>query len=102
MIIKIKYLFGYKAMAIWPFIFVVGEASEKTINHEKIHHRQQIEMLLIFFYLLYLIEYIIYRIRGIGHRNAYRSISFEIEAYFYEHNLNYLKTRKFWAHLKYL
>jgi len=28
---------GYKAMAIWPFIFARKKLSEIDINHEKIH-----------------------------------------------------------------
>ena len=101
MIIKIPFLW-VNAMAIWPFILVKGNASQKTINHEKIHHRQQLEMLLVVFYLWYLIEYLVHRIDGYGHYNAYRFISFESEAYINESKLDYLKTRKFWAFRKYL
>ena len=79
---------GYKAMAIWPFIFVrndIKSLSSVDINHEKIHLAQQLELFIIPFYLIYLIEWII---------KGYRNISFEKEAYSNEHNLDYLKNRK--------
>ena len=79
---------GYKAMAIWPFIFVrndIKSLSSVDINHEKIHLAQQLELFIIPFYLIYLIEWII---------KGYRNISFEKEAYSNEHNLDYLKSRK--------
>ena len=81
---------GYKAITIWPFIFVREECSfdEVDLNHENIHGKQQLELLIIFFYLIYLVEWII---------KGYRNISFEREAYGNEDNLNYLKTRKHYA-----
>lgn len=84
---------GYKAITIWPFIFVREECSfdEVDLNHENIHGKQQLELLIIFFYLIYLVEWII---------KGYRNISFEREAYGNEDNLNYLKTRKHYAWLK--
>lgn len=84
---------GYKAITIWPFIFVRNEVkfNDIDLNHEKIHLRQQLELLIIFFYLIYLVEWII---------KGYRNISFEKEAYDNEDNLNYLKTRKHYAWLK--
>ena len=32
----------FDAMAVWPFIFVKKEVSDKVINHERIHGRQQV------------------------------------------------------------
>ena len=81
---------GYKAITIWPFIFVREECSfdEVDLNHEKIHGKQQLELLIIFFYLIYLVEWII---------KGYRNISFEREAYSNESDLDYLKTRKHYS-----
>lgn len=81
---------GCKAITIWPFIFVREKCSfdEVDLNHENIHGKQQLELLIIFFYLIYLVELII---------KGYRNISFEKEAYNNEDNLNYLKTRKHFA-----
>lgn len=81
---------GFKAITIWPFIFVRKECSfnEVDLNHENIHGKQQKELLLIFFYLIYLIEWIF---------KGYKNISFEKEAYSNENNLDYLKNRKPYA-----
>lgn len=79
---------GYKAVTIWPFIFCRGELTDIDVNHEKIHGRQQLELLIILFYIIYGIEYII---------KSYRKISFEKEAYTHQNNLDYLKTRKLYA-----
>ena len=102
-IIRNKYIpfQGYKAINLFGVLFVRGNAkiSEVTLNHEKIHTAQMKEMLYIFFYLWYVIEWFI-RLFMIG--NAYRNISFEREAYSNEKDLNYLKSRKIFAWTKYL
>lgn len=87
------------AMAIWPFILVRNREvreSKVIIHHEKIHFYQQVELLLIFFYILYGLFYLVYRLKGYNHFNAYMNIPFEREAYHEESNLDYLKTRKIW------
>ncbi len=101
-----KYLIGrhFVGIALWPFI-VVKESflkqDEAFINHERIHLRQQAELLVVPFYFLYITEYIIRLIQYRNSRQAYRNISFEREAYFNEDDLYYLKTRKPWSFLKY-
>ena len=65
--------------------------SKPTINHESIHWRQQLEMLIIFFYFWYLIEWFI-KLFKYG-TNAYYQISFEKEAYGSEYNFDYLNNR---------
>ena len=72
------------------------------INHEKIHLRQQLELLVIFFYLWYVIEYYYWYFKLKDHFLAYKSISFEREAYAMENDLNYLDTRKAWSFWKYI
>lgn len=92
-------------MALFPFI-LVRKAAHKThpllINHEKIHLTQQIELLVLPFYLLYLFHYIVNLIRYRQHDKAYRSIVFEREAYLMESRPEYLKSRPFWAWVKFL
>lgn len=65
--------------------------NKKTINHELIHWQQQMELLIIFFYLLYFVEWFI---RLFINNNPYRSMSFEREAFTNDSNLDYLKNRK--------
>ena len=90
----------FDAMVVWPFIFVKEEVSDKVINHEHIHGRQQVEMLFALFYLWYGIEWLLRAIFSTG--IAYRNISLEREAYLNQRNAEYLEHRKFWAWTKYL
>lgn len=66
----------------------------KTINHETIHFQQQLEMLVIPFYILYILEYLIKFFIFFDIKKAYYNISFEQEAFANDTNLDYLKTRK--------
>jgi len=93
------------AMAFYPFILIRSNSlrfNKILIHHEKIHLRQQIEMLLILFYLWYFIEYFIKLTKYKNHRKAYENISFEKEAFANERDLDFLKSRPFWNFLKYL
>ena len=96
-------------VTIFPFIFLkksyfdrYPEKLKYTLNHEKIHIRQQVELLVVFFYLWYFIEYFIRLITTGNPNTAYKSVSFEREAYKYENDFGYLKKRKFWNFIKYL
>ena len=66
----------------------------KTINHETIHFQQALELLVIPFYILYVIEYAIKALRYLNIEKAYKNISFEREAYANERDMNYLANRK--------
>lgn len=87
-------------MAVYPFILLKDkhQQNDKTlVNHERIHLRQQIELLILPFYLFYLFNYLINLIRYRNHHQAYFNIVFEREAYACDQNLNYLKNRKFFS-----
>lgn len=96
---------GFRGIALWPFLIVREEKLKSDVvflNHEKIHVRQQLELLVVFFYLWYAIEFLV---RWVGHKNrylAYKNICFEREAYLHEKDRNYLKQRSFWDFLKYV
>ena len=99
-------------ITLFPFIFLVGkneedvvnrigvQGFEKLINHESIHWYQQLECLIIPFYLIYFVNWAINLFTNKG--NAYRSISFEREAYSNADNDNYLTERKLFAWIKYI
>ena len=90
-------------MAIFPFLFVkYKKPSIVLINHERIHFRQQLEMLILPFYVWYVLEYLIYRLKGKSSNQAYMSISFEREAYDNDDDLMYLQKRKIWGFWRYL
>ena len=102
-IIRNKYIpfKGFRAINLFGILFVRGNAiiNERTIRHEAIHTAQMKEMLYIFFYLWYVVEWII---RLFMKGNAYRNISFEREAYANEEYIDYLESRKRFAWTKYL
>ena len=96
---------GYTGMTIFPFVFLKSKQLKENqvlVNHEKIHLRQQLELLVIPFYIVYGIEFFVRLIQYKSWHKGYRNISFEREAYSNEFNLDYLKHRTFWSFLKYL
>ncbi|MDT0645847.1 hypothetical protein RM545_04035 [Zunongwangia sp. F260] len=102
-----KYLLGkgFKGVSIWPFVIVKYawlKDDRLFINHERIHLRQQLELLLIFFYIWYFAEFFIRLLKYKSTYKAYRNISFEREAYKMESDSQYLNRRRFWAFLNYL
>ena len=91
-------------ITLFPFIIVENKSLklDKTfVNHEMIHIHQQVELLLIFFILMYYTEFLIRLIQYKNLEKAYRNISFEREAYTNESNYDYLKTRKWFSFVKY-
>ncbi len=92
------------AMAIYPFILIqkVSYKNEAVlVNHEKIHHRQQLELLVVPFYLFYLLHYLYNLLKYRKHQLAYLNIVFEKEAYAQQQNLTYLNTRRIFSWIKY-
>jgi len=93
------------AMALFPFMLFKDERHKHEIfliNHEKIHFRQQIELLILPFYILYLFSYLINLIRFRNHHHAYFNICFEKEAYANDQNLSYLQKRALYAWIKFI
>ena len=92
---------GFKAINLFGVLFVRKDVEiyDTTLNHEAIHTAQMKEMLYIFFYLWYFFEWL-YRL--VWEVNAYRSISFEREAYENEDDISYLIHRKPFSWWKYL
>lgn len=92
---------GFTAINIFGILFARKDAviNDVTINHESIHTEQMKEMLYVFFYVWYLIEWII---RLFMKGNAYRNISFEKEAYSNDKISNYITSRKKYTWIYYL
>lgn len=105
-VLVFKYLIpkGFRGFAFFPFVFL-SDKKDKThlvlLNHERIHIRQQLELLVFFFFIWYGIEFIARLMQYQNRREAYLNISFEREAYSNEKDLNFLKKRSFWGFLKY-
>ncbi len=90
-------------MALWPFILHREAKPPNALwRHERIHLRQQVEMLVIPFYLWYLSEYAVYRLfRKMKHTEAYRALMHEREAYTNDSEPDYLERRKPYAWLRF-
>lgn len=107
MILISKYIVpkGYAGVTVFPFMFLKYKALKSNvilINHEKIHLKQQLELLIAPFFIFYTCEFLI---RLMQYRNwnlAYRNISFEREAYRNEKDLNYLKSRPLFNFIKFI
>ena len=106
-LIVFKYLTpkGFRGLTFFPFVFLSNEEDKLNavfLNHERIHIRQQLELLVLPFYVWYGIEYLIRLIQYKDIKLAYYTISFEREAYANEKDLNYLKSRSFWGFMNFV
>ncbi len=93
-----KYLIpnGYRAIALYPFVIVRNKDDRNDavlINHERIHLRQQLELLIILFYVWYFVDFMVKIIQYRDRNAAYRNIVFEREAYAREKEYGYLGSR---------
>ncbi len=85
---------GFLCINLFGILFCRRQLNSIDINHELIHTAQMKEMLYVFFYIWYVIEWFIKLFIYQDSNSAYRNISFEREAYENQDNLDYLKTRK--------
>lgn len=107
MILISKYIVpkGFIGITLFPFMIFRHKSlkwNKILINHEKIHLKQQLELLIIPFYIIYILEF---SLRLIHYKNwhlAYKNISFEREAYMNEKDLNYLKSRHLFNFIKFI
>jgi hypothetical protein len=91
---------GFLAINLFGVVFVRKDLWHRytawyqrwTLNHEAIHTAQQKELLYVFFYFLYFLEWIFRLVTS--PKTAYRSISFEREAFAHEADEDYLTNRK--------
>lgn len=118
---------GFRAINLFGILFVRGNATINGVdmNHESIHSRQILEVIVSFypiwiaicifsspwialiimpfsFYILYVLEWIVRLIQFRNANEAYRNISFEREAYTYQSDLSYLEKRKPLAWVKFI
>lgn len=92
--------------AVFPFFIILKNLThpmtEQWINHERIHIRQFLESLWIF-WIYSKLEYLYARLfLKYSHIDAYRYESIEQEAYLNQSNMNYLKERKPFFTFKYM
>ena len=93
---------GMYAINLFGIIFTKQHLTRIDVNHEYIHTLQQRELLFVFFFLLYVTEWIVRVIQTRSLIKGYLRISFEREAYENQRQLDYRETREFFAWRKYL
>ena len=71
-----------------------SKQNNQIVQHEKIHLRQELEMFVVLFYLIYFTEFLVGCIKYNDRYKAYRNISFEREAFDNDFNPDYLKIRR--------
>ena len=76
--------------------------SPTTVFHERIHTAQMREMLYVFFYIWYVLEWLVRCVCYFSAYKAYSNISFEREAYENESNPGYLIQRRQYRWTRYL
>lgn len=86
-----------QAISLCGFVFSRTTLSEHTRQHETIHWIQQRELLFVGFFVLYLGWWFWYLIRLRNGAAAYRAIPFEVEAYRFEGDPQYLEKRPVFA-----
>lgn len=107
MVVVFRHFFyrNYVGLSLWPFIIVKDSHHKKDevlINHERIHLKQQQELLILPFYVMYIGEWLFRTVLYLNSYRAYQNISFEREAYANEENPDYVKNRGTFAFLDYI
>ena len=93
----------YRAVNVFGFVFCRKGAILNSVerNHLRIHTCQMKELLYVFYYLIYALDYIcMWFGSGFSTYLAKRSVVFEMEAYFNEKDMNYLSKRKRYSWIK--
>ena len=79
-----------------------GKFLPYEVNHEMIHSYQQWELTYLLFYTLYVLEFLVHLVQCRWNTDrAYRSISFEREAFAHERDFQYLRHRRPFAWLRF-
>jgi hypothetical protein len=93
---------SYTAINLFGIVFYKGTMTSRTYNHELIHSLQMREMLFVFFYLWYFVEWLVKLIRYRNWNKAYNAISFEREAYQNDWDDNYKDNRRKYSWFKFV
>jgi len=96
---------GFWAINLCGLVFVrkeYGPLGEQAVRHEYIHSLQQREMLFLFFFVWYFLEWVVRLCLCGNPLKAYRNISFERESYACQANADYPSLRRHYAWVKYL
>lgn len=107
---RISILMKIGGITLYPFI-VLRERyklprykvkNDRIVRHESTHIKQQVELLVVGFYVLYILEFLIKLLLYRNTFKAYKNLSFEKEAKMNENDLSYLDKRKSYNWIKYI
>jgi hypothetical protein len=87
-------------IALFPFVFFANRSYRNDpvlITHERIHLRQQVELGILPFYILYVLNFLVNYAYYKNGEKAYRNVVFEREAYACQFDTGYLQKRRLWA-----
>lgn len=96
---------GYKAITLGSVIIVrkPNHLDTTDYNHECIHWEQYKELLIVFFWVLYVLNFIFNMFRyKFNWHTAYKNICFENEAYYNQFDIDYITNRKHYSWIKYI
>lgn len=96
---------GFRAINLFGIVFARKDEptlTQRIINHETIHSRQIVELLVFGFYMWYILEWIFRWIQYKDPYKGYRNISFEREAFSNDADFSYPKNRKFFGFYRYM
>ena len=84
------------AVSILCFVFCRGALSKTSRRHETIHYIQQLEMLFLFHWVVYLFYFLWGFLKNRSFVKAYEENPFEKEAYDNQRKPTYLSKRSLW------
>ena len=90
------------AISLGPFVWCRGVLSERTKRHETLHYQQQLELLFVGQWVLYVLFWLWNLILCRNGAVAYMNNPFELEAYANDSKDDYLLTRKRYSWIKYV
>jgi len=89
------------AITLCPFIICRDKSDVVMLNHESIHVKQQLELLVIPFFIIYVLNWAYNLVKyGWDTNEAYMQLFFEKEAYAHEEDMEYLSTRQKWSYFR--
>ena len=88
------------AISFGLWVWCRGELSDRTKRHEIIHYKQQIELLFVFQWVLYVTFWLVGLLRYRNGEKAYRENPFEREAYKHDDDVDYISKRRLFAWTK--
>lgn len=93
---------GFKCVNLFGVLFVRKGCimSDTDYNHEAIHTAQMRELFYVPFYMLYVLEWLWHLACLRNAKAAYRTVSFEREAYAFQFDADYLERRKMFNQYK--